>query len=66
MLGKLIKHNTNDVKSESLWCKVEDSIRSEQNLTSIHSGGHKSLSEFGNDFCDEKIAVPIVMIMLIK
>ena len=39
IVGSLIKYNSENVISESFLCNVDDSIRSEQNLTTIDGGG---------------------------
>ena len=54
VLGSLLKHDSDDVLSESFLCNVEDSIRSEHNLTTNDGGGLKPLGKiFSSDFCEE-------------
>ena len=54
ILGSLIKYNSENVFSESFLCNVEDSIRSEHNLTTNNGGGRKPSSiNCSSDFCED-------------
>ena len=54
MLGSLIKYDAANVISESFLCNVEDSIRSEHNLTTNDGGGRKPSSiNCSSDFCED-------------
>ena len=54
ILGSLIKYNSENVISESFLCNVEDSIRSEHNLTTNDGGGRiPSSINCSSDFCED-------------
>ena len=54
IVGSLIKYNSENVISESFLCNVEDSIRSEHNLTTNDGGGRiPSSINCSSDFCED-------------
>ena len=54
IVGSLIKYNSENVISESFLCNVDDSIWSEQNLTTNAGGGRiPSSIIYSSDFCEE-------------
>ena len=54
IVGSLIKYNSENVISESFLCNVDDSIRSEQNLTTNAGGGRiPSSINCSSDFCED-------------
>ena len=54
IVGSLTKYNSENVIRETFFCKVEDSIRSEQNLTTNDGGGRiPSSINCISDFCED-------------
>ena len=54
MLGRFIKYDSANMISESFLCNVEDSIRSEHNLTTNDVGGRKPSSiNCSSNFCED-------------
>ena len=54
IVGRFIKYNSENVISESFMCNVEDSISSEQNLTTNDGGGRiPSSINCSSNFCED-------------